>query len=162
MIYSQKVWVGIQPFLKHFLSIIGHLWNTYRCGCNNRDIERFYSQIATLSGFLKKRADKFIPTKRSRCINLAHQDILRYYNSIIHGILNYYSFVNNWKSLSFLVYGFKLSCARTLALKYKLRYVSKVYKKFGSKLPINGDTVVLSIRSIFKTTKKTRLQYFKF
>ena len=50
---------------------------------------------ATLSGFLKKRADKFIPTKRSRCINLAHQDILRYYNSIIHGILNYYSFVNN-------------------------------------------------------------------
>lgn len=111
----------------------------------------------TLSGFFKKRGDKFIPTNRSRYTNLSHQDIIHYYNSIINGILNYYSFVNNRKCLSSLVYGLRLSCARTLALKYKLRYASKVYKRFGSKLLIHSDTVTLSIRSIFKITKKTHL-----
>jgi hypothetical protein len=109
---------------------------------------------ATLNGFFKMRHGKFIPTKVGRCINLDHQDILRYYNSIIRGVLNYYSFANNRKSLGSFVHGLKLSCARTLALKYKLRHASKIYRKFGSKLKSPDGNVELFIPSTFKAIKK--------
>nr|QUS63793.1 hypothetical protein [Haslea silbo] len=109
---------------------------------------------AALNGFFKVRQGQFIPTKVGRCINLDHQDILRYYNSIIRGVLNYYSFVNNRKSLGSFVHGLKLSCARTLALKYKLRHVSKIYKKFGSKLRSPDGSVELFIPNTFKAIKK--------
>jgi len=79
---------------------------------------------------------------------------LRYYNSVIHGVLNYYSFANNRKSLGSFVHGLKLSCARTLALKYKLRYASKVYRKFGSKLRSPDGSIELFIPSTFKSIKK--------
>jgi group II intron reverse transcriptase/maturase len=112
---------------------------------------------ATLNGFFKKRHGEFIPTKVGRCINLEHEDILRYYNSVIRGVLNYYSFVNNHKSLGSFVHGLKFSCARTLALKYKIRHASKAFKKFGSKLKSPDNSVVLDIPKTFKATKKFKI-----
>lgn len=109
---------------------------------------------ATLNGFFKKRQGVFVSTSLGRCINLNHQDILRYYNSVIRGVLNYYSFVNNRKSLGSFVHGLELSCARTLALKYKLRHASKVYRKFGSKLRSLDSGVELFIPTTFKAIKK--------
>lgn len=109
---------------------------------------------AALNGFFKVRQSQFIPTKVGRCINLDHQDILRYYNSIIRGVFNYYSFANNRKSLGSFVHGLKLSCARTLALKYKLRHASKIYKRFGPKLRSPEGGVELFIPSTFKAIKK--------
>jgi retron-type reverse transcriptase len=89
---------------------------------------------ASLIGFFKKRLGVFVPTYVGRCINLDHQHILRYYNFVISSVLNYYSFADNRKPLNSFIHGLKLSCARTLALKYKLRHASKVYRKFGYKL----------------------------
>lgn len=89
---------------------------------------------ATVNGFFKKKAGEFVPTKVGWLINLDHADILKYYNSVIQGILNFYSFANNRKSLGSLIHGLKFSCARTLALKYKLRFASKVFRRFGGKL----------------------------
>jgi len=109
---------------------------------------------ATFNGFFKKRHGKFIPTKVGRCINLDHQDILRYYNTVIHGVLNYYSFANNRKSLGSFVHGLKFSCARTLALKYKLRHASKVFRRFGSKLKSPDGSVELFIPRTFKAIKE--------
>jgi len=109
---------------------------------------------ATLNGFFKKRNQEFVPTKVGRCINMDHEDILFYYNSVIRGILNYYSFANNHKSLGSLVHGLKFSCARTLALKYKLRYASQVFRKFGSTLKKTSDSKVeLYIPKTFKAFK---------
>lgn len=109
---------------------------------------------ATANGFFKKRQAEFVPTSVGRCINLDHHDILRYYNSVIRGVLNYYSFVNNRKSLGSFVHGLKFSCARTLALKYKLRHASKIFKKFGSKLKSPDGETELFIPSTFKAIKK--------
>jgi len=112
----------------------------------------------TLNGFFKKRNNEFVPTYVGRCINLDHENILRYYNSIIRGILNYYSFVNNHKSLGSLIHGFKFSCARTLALKYKLRHVSKVFRKFGSKLKKSRESEIeLYIPKTFKPSKMFKI-----
>jgi group II intron reverse transcriptase/maturase len=108
---------------------------------------------ATENGFFKKRLGKFVPTKVGRLINLDHADIVNYYNSMIRGNLNYYSFANNRKSLGSLVHGLKFSCARTLALKYKLRFASKAYRRFGGKLKCPKTGVELSIPSTFKAIK---------
>lgn len=115
---------------------------------------RLIFEKAALNGFFKVHQGQFIPTKVGRCINLDHQDILRYYNSIISGVLNYYSFANNRKSLGSFVHGLKLSCARTLALKYKLRHASGIYKRFGSKLRSPDGSVELFIPSTLKAIKK--------
>lgn len=110
---------------------------------------------ATLNGFFKKRNNEFVPTYVGRCVNLDHENILRYYNYVIRGILNYYSFVNNHKSLTSFVYGLKLSCARTLALKYKLRHASKVFHEFGSNLKESRKSKVeLYIPKTFKPLEK--------
>lgn len=60
---------------------------------------------ATDSGFFFKRSGEFVPTKVGRLINLDHADSLGYYNSVIRGVLNYYSFANNRKSLGSFVHG---------------------------------------------------------
>jgi len=113
---------------------------------------------ATLNGFFKKRNNEFVPTYVGRCINLDHEDILRYYNSVIRGILNYYSFANNHKSLGSILHGLKFSCARTLALKYKLRHSSKVFRKFGSKLKKSRESEIeLYIPKTFKPLKKFKI-----
>jgi hypothetical protein len=108
---------------------------------------------ATISGFFKKKFGRFTPTKIGWLINLDHADIIKYFNSVIRGNLNYYSFVNNKKSLGSFVHGLKLSCARTLALKYKLRFASKVYKKFGSRLKCPDTKIELFIPVTFKALK---------
>jgi hypothetical protein len=79
---------------------------------------------------------------------------LRYYNFVISGVFNYYSFADNKKSLLSFVDGLRLSCARTLALKYKLCHSSKIYKKFGFKLRSFDDNTELFIPSTFKKIKE--------
>lgn len=108
---------------------------------------------ATINKFFKKKDGKFIPTKVGWLINLDHADIIRFYNSIIRGNLNYYSFANNRKSLGSFIHGLKWSCARTLALKYKLRLASKVFRKFGSKLKCPESGLHIFIPNTFKAIK---------
>ena len=115
-------------------------------------IKRIFEK-ATDNGFFFKRSGEFVPTKVGRLINLDHADIIKYFNSVIRGVLNYYSFANNRKSLGSFVHGLKLSCARTLALKFKLRFASKVYKRFGGKLKCPDTGVELFIPSDFKAIK---------
>lgn len=83
----------------------------------------------------RKKSGVYVPTALRRLINFEHADILGYYNSISRGILNYYSFVDNYGRLNSIVkYHLLHSCALTLALKYKLRHRSKAFKRFGSQL----------------------------
>lgn len=113
---------------------------------------------ATINGFFKKRNQEFVPSYVGRCINLDHEDILRYYNFVIRGIFNYYSFANNHKSLGSLIHGLKFSCGRTLALNYKLRHVSKVFCKFGTNLKKSRDSEIeLYIPKTFKALKKFKM-----
>jgi RNA-directed DNA polymerase len=91
-------------------------------------------ETLVLKNFFKKVNNKFLPVSLKNSINLTHQEIIQTYNQIINGLLNYYSFVKNKKSLRSIIQGLKMSAARTLALKYKYRSVAPVFKKFGKKL----------------------------
>lgn len=67
-------------------------------------------------------------------VNLDHATIIQFYNSKIHGVLNYYSFAGNRVKILNLIWIFKHSLAKTLARKYKLRSSRQVFKKFGTSL----------------------------
>jgi hypothetical protein len=70
-------------------------------------------------------------TARKDLVNLSHFEILRFYNHRINGIINFYSFAGNYNNLRKVVLFLQLSCALTLALKYKERTKSRVFTRFG-------------------------------
>lgn len=49
------------------------------------------------AGIAKNRAGKPIPrgTAKNAMINLSHYEIISFYNSKVHGIINFFSFVGN-------------------------------------------------------------------
>lgn len=54
------------------------------------------------NGFIKKRTShdnhdklEYRGTFKGNLINLDHADIIRYYNSVVRGIFNYYNFADN-------------------------------------------------------------------
>lgn len=78
-------------------------------------------------------------------INLDHADIIKYYNSVIRGVFNYYDFVDNRTDVLYAVWLIKESCALTLAMKFKVRTMGKIFRKFGPNLTYskdNGETNV--------------------
>jgi group II intron reverse transcriptase/maturase len=99
--------------------------------------------------FFKRKNCNFIPSSLRRLVNLDHSDILKYYNSIIRGILNYYSFVDNKKSLGSIIHGLKMSAARTLALKYKKRAVKPIFNKYGKLLTCPETKIKIYIPKTF-------------
>ena len=79
-------------------------------------------------------------------MTLEHRQILHLYNSVLRGILNYYSFVHNYSRLvSRTLFVLKHSCAKLLAAKFSLGTMSKVFNKFGNNLEyeqVNRDKKV--------------------
>lgn len=97
------------------------------------------------------------PVGLRRLQNMSHSDIISYYNSVARGTLNYYSFTDNRSSLGSVIRTLHMSCARTLALKYKLRYMSKVYKKFGSLLECPETKAKIYKPTTLKRTRQFNL-----
>jgi hypothetical protein len=98
-----------------------------------------------IRGYAKWVSEKTyaVGTCLNTLINLDHRSILAIYNSVLRGIINYYSFADNRSSLSSVVWIIKRSCALTLAKKYKLRTMAKTFNKFGYLLecPTTGSSL---------------------
>ena len=93
-------------------------------------LNRVVSQLH-LANFMKNNVSypKFV------WMSLEHRQILHLYNSVLRGILNYYSFVHNYgKLVSRTCFELKQSCAKLLAAKFTLGTMAEVYSKFGSTL----------------------------
>jgi hypothetical protein len=73
-------------------------------------------------------------TFQGNIIQLDHPDILRYFNSVMRGIFNYYCFVNNMKQLAHIMWLLEESCCMTLMKKYRLKTMRQAYHKFGKDL----------------------------
>lgn len=104
----------------------------------NKLIEKGYAR--------RNHKGQLAPISKSALIPLSHGDILRYYNSKVRGILNYYTCVHNRMRLWSIVYTLMYSCALTLARKFKLpgRTTRSAFKKFGPLLSakIQGKKVI--------------------
>lgn len=111
-------------------------------------------------GYLRQNhIQTYIPQHLGALINLSHYDILSFYNSKIHGILNFYSFASNLNKLGRIIWFLQASCALTLARKFKLVSLSKVFQKFGKNLKCpETDKVLykpdnLRVRHFYQNTK---------
>lgn len=108
----------------------------------------------TKQGLIRRsKSGEFFPVSKPDLIPMDHADILRFYNSKIRGILNYYSFVHNKYSLHGIFQLLYYSCALVLARKYKIRSrsIRAAITKFGVNLAcqVNGKTL-----KFFKPGKK--------
>lgn len=85
------------------------------------------------AGFTKD--EKGTPSAITKWIYLDHRGIILRYNSVIRGYLNYYSFVDNYPAVVWMVkFTLLHSCAKTLARKLNLGSRAAVFAKFGKNL----------------------------
>jgi nicotine oxidoreductase len=73
------------------------------------------------------------PSSKKAWVALDADQIIRLYNSILHGLLNYYRFADNFAALSRIQYILRFSLAKTLAHKYR-RSMKAMLKKHGRNL----------------------------
>ncbi len=80
------------------------------------------------------------PTRVGRLIHLTPAMIVNHYVTVARGIINYFSFVNNYARMrARVLYILKYSCALTLCAKLRLRTLHKTFAKFGYNLAIKND-----------------------
>lgn len=78
-------------------------------------------------------------------IHLGHSDILRFFNSRILAIFEFYSFAGNLSSLHRVFWILRQSCALTLARKFKLKTLRKTFFAFGFDLLDKATNMRLEI-----------------
>ncbi|TRX89120.1 hypothetical protein FHL15_009986 [Xylaria flabelliformis] len=101
------------------------------------------------NGFIKhSKIGKVLPTSRKDLVNLDHNDVIRFFNSKISGIISHYAFARNRYVLQRICWYLKASCAATLALKYKLRTMRATFTRFGPSLA-SPDKLGLNIPRSF-------------
>jgi len=107
-------------------------------------------------GFMEKERSK----PKFIWISNDHRTIVKLYNSVVRGYLNYYSFVNNYGSLaSRIMYILKGSCAKLLASKFKLKTSAAVYKKFGKHLTAKPTEIKTKPISFIHPSYKVTLSF---
>ncbi|MGU7776399.1 reverse transcriptase domain-containing protein [Burkholderia sp. MR1-5-21] len=75
------------------------------------------------------------PTPKYIWVLLDDDQIVSIYGSVIRGLLNYYSFADNYAKLSRVQYILKYSAALTLATKHRLS-LKQVFRKYGDSLAV--------------------------
>jgi group II intron reverse transcriptase/maturase len=75
--------------------------------------------------------DKVFACARRDLVNLSHFTIVSFYSNKIKGLINYYSFAGNFSSLRRVLFLLEMSCALTLALKYKIKTARAAFTRFG-------------------------------
>lgn len=122
-------------------------------------MKQLFDELKT-QGFVKQNNayGSVTPTALRGIVNMDHGYIVRYYNSVVQGILNYYSFADNHKSLGSVVRALQMSCARTLTLKYKLRFTAKVFKKYGKHLKDPNSETKFYLPGTYKRTRTFDIQ----
>lgn len=94
----------------------------------------------TEAGFVKN--GRSVP--RFLWLDFTLEQIVSLYNSVMWGISNYYSFVNNRAYIvTYVYYLLRGSCAMLIAAKLTLRSQLKVYVRFGKNLTISKKIQLL-------------------
>jgi len=102
-------------------------------------------------GLVKRKNGNIVPQPILKLFNLPIRDIILRYRTMLNGVLNYYTFVNNRPQLLKIHWILRVSLAKTLAAKLKLGRVYKVYNRFTKDIAYrivkkNGKVVVLDFK----------------
>jgi group II intron reverse transcriptase/maturase len=79
------------------------------------------------------------PHSRSEWMALDDAQIIEQYNGVLRGLLNYYSFVDNYGAMTRVQYILQFSAAKTLAGKHRSS-LRQVFKKHGRRLTVKWKT----------------------
>lgn len=102
----------------------------------------------------RNQLGKVLAKPMTNMVNLDHATIIQFYNSKIHGMLNYYSFAGNRIEIQNLIWILRLSLAKTLARKFKLRSARQAFKKFGPLLKDPYTEIEIFVPKSLPTTHK--------
>ena len=103
---------------------------------------------------------KIIPTGKTSWINLSLYDIVLRYNTILLGLVNYYSFADNKPRLQLIQYILHHSCAKLIGRKMNLHSRAQVFKKYGTRIQVTDwegtkvKTISLKILNSYLPTRK--------
>jgi len=85
------------------------------------------------------RKQDVIPTRKTAWTNLDLVTIIKKYNDVWQGLLNYYSFAYNRCQLNYIQYLLHHSLACTFMNKLKLNSRRQVFKKYGKTIQVQND-----------------------
>jgi retron-type reverse transcriptase len=71
------------------------------------------------------------PSSNPYLVNLSDAEIIKNYNNIMHGLLNWFSSADNFYAVKGVIEALRKSCALTLKLKHRYRSLHKVYTIYG-------------------------------
>jgi len=90
-------------------------------------------------GFFKISNGEYRPVSMSKFVSMSDYQIVSRYNSIVRGIVNYYSFCNNPQELADITYLMHRSLICTLKSRHQTAW-KKVWKKYGKKTTVMSDS----------------------
>jgi group II intron reverse transcriptase/maturase len=122
-------------------------------------IDRLLEKATERKYAVKKDNGHFRATAKRELTGLPEKDIVNRYSSIIRGILQYYSCVNQRSDLWPVVSLYRKSCALTLADKLKLRTAAQAFKRFGPLLSINDITGKVITKLYYPESLKTKVDF---
>ncbi|MCI5108935.1 MAG: reverse transcriptase domain-containing protein [Marivita sp.] len=128
-----------------------------------------YMRMPTEKILKRLRENGFIdgtnqPQARRAWINKEDWEIVEAYNGIIRGYRNYYSFVDNPRSLHYLQYLLQYSCAKTLCNQKRIS-LRKLFRKHGvgckvpKKWDKDGKVIKFSELALQRSFKKNRMDF---
>ena len=99
------------------------------------------------NGFVSfSKRNTWIPFGNGFILHWPVEHIVRYYDRLTIGLLEYYALADNFQQLNWFVYILKRSCNLTVGRKLKFRSMRKVFAKYGRDLEVkDGDTVVATL-----------------
>ena len=106
-------------------------------------------------GLLSEKNGRWNPLPKKMFVPLQDSDIILRFNSIIRGILNYYSFVDNRQKLSKLSFILKESLRKTLSLKHRINKKSFL-SRFGKNISVIRRNSIAVKRIWFYEPKLTK------
>ena len=118
----------------------------------NIDLRKIYKKLVDSKYARFSNHSQKVPlgTAKNSILNLSHADIIELYNLRVIKLINFYSFAANRHKLKNIIWLLHISCALTLAKKYKIRSKSLIFKRFGRSLACPETGVKLYI---FKSLK---------
>ena len=114
-----------------------------------------------LKGFFHVIKDR--PKSNPFLINLSDVEIIKHYNSVMLGLLNWFSGADNLNAVKGMVQALRKSCALTLKAKHKYKTLHKVYTIYGLDIATTGAALcsisyVLNKKKQFNTNSNLGLK----
>lgn len=131
--------VSITPYNKKLIRLITRYEKSKKSIVLNAPIRKIVEKLVA-NGFAKNKVTGQ-PTKVGRFIHFDTPLIYESFLSVARGLINYYFFVDNYvKMSSRILYITKYSLALTIAAKFKMKTLHKVFCKYGPTLKFTTKT----------------------